>query len=60
MLDEDIAADARPLADALMRALERPHLLPDLYSTRDDHATIGSVSTRYSLALPAGRGGLSS
>ena len=29
--------------DALTRALAQPQLLPDLYSTCDDHVTIGSV-----------------
>lgn len=42
-LDEAVAPDARPLVDALQAALDRPGLLPTLYSTRDDHVTIGSV-----------------
>ncbi len=43
LLDESIAPDAVPLVDALEAALAQPRLIPDLYSTRDDHVTIGSV-----------------
>lgn len=42
-LDEAITPDARPLVDALRAALDQPELLPGLYSTRDDHVTVGSV-----------------
>jgi hypothetical protein len=42
-LDGGIGAGAVPLVDALNRALAQPRLLPDLYSTRDDHVTVGSV-----------------
>ena len=42
-LAEAIAPDAQPLVDALRAALDQPELLPGLYSTRDDHVTIGSV-----------------
>lgn len=42
-LDERIEPGAEPLVDALQGALAQPQLLPALYSTRDDHVTIGSV-----------------
>ena len=42
-LDERVGVGAEPLVDALQAALAQPRLLPDLYSTRADHVTIGSV-----------------
>jgi hypothetical protein len=42
-LEAAVAPAARPLADALQRALNNPELLPGLYSTRSDHVTLGSV-----------------
>lgn len=42
-LHEATAPEAKAFVDALCAALEQPQLLPDLYSTRDAHITIGSV-----------------
>jgi hypothetical protein len=42
------------LAAALTGALQEPRLLPELYSTREDHATIGSVIDEVFVG-PAGR-----
>lgn len=43
VLAEAIADEARPFVDALTAALARPIALPDLYSTHESHASIGSV-----------------
>jgi hypothetical protein len=43
-LGDGVTNDARPLADALRGAIARPAALPDLYSTGDNHVTIGSVT----------------
>jgi hypothetical protein len=53
-LEEVITDGAQPLADALTGALQEPRLLPELYSTRGDHATIGSVIEEVFVG-PAGR-----
>jgi ketosteroid isomerase-like protein len=42
-LEAAVAPDAIPLAARLQGALQRPELLPGLYSTRSDHVTLGSV-----------------
>lgn len=43
ILDEAIDRDAESFVGALCAALAEPRLIPPLYSTRDDHVTIGSV-----------------
>jgi len=54
MLEDGVAAESQPLADALTAALADPRLLPDLYSPRDEHATIASVLDEVFLG-PAGK-----
>ena len=53
-LEEVITDEAQPLAAALTGALKEPPLLPALYSTRGDHATVGSVIDEVFVG-PAGR-----
>jgi hypothetical protein len=54
VLTEGLAADAKPLAKALAAALAEPERIPDLYSEREDHASIGSVVDEV-FTGPAGR-----
>ena len=54
VLVEALTGAAWPLATVLAAALEQPTLLPGLYSTRDDHVTIGSVTDEVFVG-PAGR-----
>jgi hypothetical protein len=44
VLAQAVPAEAQPLVDKLLAALGQPGLLPGLYSTGDDHVTIGSVT----------------
>jgi ketosteroid isomerase-like protein len=53
-LEELITDEAQPLAAALTTALQEPRLLPELYSTREDHVTIGSVTDEIFVG-PTGR-----
>lgn len=48
-IPESQGASAAPFAAALFQALDEPRLLPALYSTSQDHATIGSVVDEVSL-----------
>jgi hypothetical protein len=52
-LSEAVSPEAQPLVDQLVEALRQPRLLPGLYSTGDDHVTIGSVTDEVFLG-PAG------
>jgi hypothetical protein len=51
---ESGGAPVAPYVAALIQAFDEPRLLPGLYSTRQDHATIGSVVDEVFLG-PAGR-----
>ena len=53
-MPESSGASAAPYVAALIQALDEPRLLPGLYSTRQDHATIGSVVDEVFLG-PAGK-----
>lgn len=53
-LVDEVAEDAEPLVAALHDGLTEPSRLPALYSSREDHVTIGSVVDEVFLG-PAGR-----
>jgi hypothetical protein len=53
-LVDSVATDAQPLEHALRAAMSRPAILPALYSTDQDHVTIGSVTDEVFVG-PAGK-----
>lgn len=49
-LEGQVAPEAQPLAQSLIRAMAQPHFLPEMYATREDAFTIGSTVDEVFLA----------
>ena len=48
-LENQVAPEAQSLAQSLVQVMAQPHLMPELYSTREDAFTIGSTLDEFFL-----------